>query len=52
MAIRFFERGLGRVWIHPDSVCFKAGSYPSCMCVRVWGAREGGGARGGGGGGT
>jgi hypothetical protein len=28
-SIKFFERGLGRVWIHPASVCFKAGSYSS-----------------------
>jgi hypothetical protein len=28
-SIKFFERGLGRVWVHPASVCFKAGSYPS-----------------------
>lgn len=27
--IKFFERGLGRVWLHPASVCFKAGSYSS-----------------------
>jgi hypothetical protein len=34
-SIRFFERGLGRVWIHPASVCFKAGSYSSGVCGRV-----------------
>jgi len=33
--IKFFERGLGRVWIHPASVCFKAGSYPSGGTVRA-----------------
>lgn len=28
-SIKFFERTLGRVWVHPASVCFSAGSYPS-----------------------
>jgi hypothetical protein len=28
-AIKLFDRGLGRVWLHPASVCFKAGSYSS-----------------------
>eukprot|EP00882_Tetradesmus_deserticola_P011147 GHRQ01011788.1.p1 GENE.GHRQ01011788.1~~GHRQ01011788.1.p1 ORF type:complete len:340 (+),score=172.49 GHRQ01011788.1:429-1448(+) len=32
-SIKFFERGLGRVWVHPASVCFKAGSYPSGWLV-------------------
>jgi hypothetical protein len=35
-SIKFFERGLGRVWLHPASVCFKAGSYPSGGC-KGWG---------------
>lgn len=34
-AIKFFERGLGRVWVHPASVCFKAGSYSSGGWVGV-----------------
>eukprot|EP00775_Hariotina_reticulata_P004412 gene4412-4665_t len=32
-SIKFFDRGLGRVWIHPASVCFSAGSYSSGWCV-------------------
>ena len=28
-SIKFFERNMGRVWMHPTSVCFSAGSYPS-----------------------
>lgn len=36
--IKFFERGLGRVWLHPASVCFKAGSYSSGVRrLCVWG---------------
>eukprot|EP00879_Flechtneria_rotunda_P019881 GHRR01020897.1.p1 GENE.GHRR01020897.1~~GHRR01020897.1.p1 ORF type:complete len:959 (+),score=404.55 GHRR01020897.1:326-3202(+) len=32
-SIKFYERNLGRVWMHPASVCFSAGSYPSGWLV-------------------
>lgn len=28
-SIKLFDRALGRVWLHPSSVCFHAGSYTS-----------------------
>ncbi|KAF8055672.1 DHX57 [Scenedesmus sp. PABB004] len=32
-SIKLFERALGRVWVHPASVCFTAGSYSSGWLV-------------------
>jgi hypothetical protein len=34
-SIKLFDRGLGRVWLHPASVCFRAGSYSSGEWVFV-----------------